>query len=128
LSHFFSLLYCVIIPSAISDYSSSHPNNKLHAPAPDPPVLLAVIDVCLVWLLCSYVCMSLGSFFLHPPCFPHKLYHLPIRADLFGLNFTNTKLLVYKIMGPFLLFEQSFPRRMLPYWVIVHMKRCAITL
>jgi len=48
LSHFFSILYSVIIPSAISDYSSLHPNDKLHAAAPNPPVLLAFIDVCLM--------------------------------------------------------------------------------
>ena len=125
-SHFSSLFYSVIIPSGISYYCSPHSNNKFHEPAPDPPLLLAFLDVCLMWLLFSYVCMGVGSFFLHPPCFPHKPYHLPMTADLFGLNFTNMKLLVYKIMGLFLLFEQSFPRRMLPYWVIMYMKRCAI--
>jgi hypothetical protein len=42
------ILCSLIVPSAISDYSSSPPNFKLHAPAPDPPALLTFIDVCLV--------------------------------------------------------------------------------
>jgi len=58
-SHFSSLLYSVIIPSAVSDYSSLHPNNKFRVAAPDPPVLLAFSDVCLIViivLICLYEC------------------------------------------------------------------------
>jgi len=86
LSHFSSLLYSVIMPSAISDNSSSNPNNKLHAPVPDPPVLLAFSDVCLRWLLCWYVCMSDGSFFLHSSCFAQKLYRLPMTSRYMWLE------------------------------------------
>lgn len=107
-SYFSSLLYSVIIPSSISYYCSSHPNNKFHEPAPDPPLLLAFLDVYLMWLLTSYVCMGVGSFFLHPPCFPHKLYHLPMTADLFGLNFTKWNSWYIKLWDHFCYLSNPF--------------------
>jgi hypothetical protein len=46
LSYFSFILFSVIIPSGISIYSSSHPNNKLYVPALYPPVLIVFRDYC----------------------------------------------------------------------------------